>query len=737
MSFSICAIRVNAESSELIRKILEPGIYKLNDWLVFSDDGLPSLNSNCLEHNWFADNICIQTIVGMNGSGKSSLLDIIYRVVNNFGVMILTREEDISNKKKRESNDKMNEKYTSLDDIDDELIYPAYVGGVDADVYFVKDNNFGWINCSHDKIVWHYKDSFVNITTVSTQKQLQEISETFCYTIGINYAAQAYLSYDYRHENALGYLKNGVWMQDNRDVRWIDSVFHKNDGYHLPICLNPFRSHGVLNMEQELSLTYSRLCAIFDSVNKNIPIINGYTYFQTIYHFEPENTYKAYLNADYAYYQWSNSNSHAQRYFSDTFFTPANTLSNAVDPYKPKWNDKEEFIDGFKKLFNKDANETYAKRIIDNYNISFPEGDLPISTWWMLAYLVKKTFTIAANYPTYRKYKNISEIYFFDIELENNQELTGEIDALVDAINKDKSHITLKIRQTINFINDYAKEDMSNYTQDIRLTHTEDNLFVNDNQSIDVQNLIEAQEKLYPPVFKTAIAFKKKKDDGKEMVVSLEQMSSGERQQIFTFTTIAYHIINLLSIKDANRTKYRNINIVLDELEICFHPEFQRTLISNLLIFLQGLGLNKLCDINIILCTHSPFILSDMPKENILSLKEGKDAKKDNKFEKTLCANIYDLLQSKFFMNEYIGAFASKKLSQLIKDVNDVNDGDKLSKAKYLELQKRINRIGDDFIRIKLQAQIDERIGDRKDIEEQLRIARNRVLVLESKLKKK
>ena len=120
-----------------------------------------------------------------------------------------------------------------------------------------------------------------------------------------------------------------------------------------------------------------------------------------------------------------------------------------------------------------------------------------------------------------------------------------------------------------------------------------------------------------------------------------------------------------------------------------------------------------------------------------IDYKEGKDAKKDNKFEKTLCANIYDLLQSKFFMNEYIGAFASKKLSQLIKDVNDVNDGDKLSKAKYLELQKRINRIGDDFIRIKLQAQIDERIGDRKDIEEQLRIARNRVLVLESKLKKK
>jgi hypothetical protein len=178
-------------------------------------------------------------------------------------------------------------------------------------------------------------------------------------------------------------------------------------------------------------------------------------------------------------------------------------------------------------------------------------------------------------------------------------------------------------------------------------------------------NLAKLQMEMLPPPFKAVVAFTKvDKDGNKKGSVLLGQMSSGERQQIFTFATIAYHMFNLLSVSDNERIAYKNVNIVLDELEICFHPELQRSLVNNILIFLTGLKLNEVMAINIILSTHSPFILSDMPESNILMLEEGE--KKENK-DRCFGANIYDLLCNHFFMDEFIGEFALEKINEMVR----------------------------------------------------------------------
>ena len=36
-----------------------------------------------LPHDFFSDRICITAIVGQNGAGKSSLLDMMFRIINN------------------------------------------------------------------------------------------------------------------------------------------------------------------------------------------------------------------------------------------------------------------------------------------------------------------------------------------------------------------------------------------------------------------------------------------------------------------------------------------------------------------------------------------------------------------------------------------------------------------------------------------------------------------------------
>ena len=68
--------------------------------------------------------------------------------------------------------------------------------------------------------------------------------------------------------------------------------------------------------------------------------------------------------------------------------------------------------------------------------------------------------------------------------------------------------------------------------------------------------------------------------------------------------------------------------------------------------------------------THSPFVLSDIPKNNVLFLKDGKPAYPMQ--EDTFGANIHTLLHNGFFLsNVPIGAFAQKKINSLFEKLHD------------------------------------------------------------------
>ena len=64
---------------------------------------------------------------------------------------------------------------------------------------------------------------------------------------------------------------------------------------------------------------------------------------------------------------------------------------------------------------------------------------------------------------------------------------------------------------------------------------------------------------------------------------------------------------------------------MMDEAELYFHPEYQRKLIANMIDMVAACHINasKIRSVNLIIATHSPFVLSDIPKSRILYLQNG------------------------------------------------------------------------------------------------------------------
>lgn len=118
---------------------------------------------------------------------------------------------------------------------------------------------------------------------------------------------------------------------------------------------------------------------------------------------------------------------------------------------------------------------------------------------------------------------------------------------------------------------------------------------------------------------------------------------------------------------------YKYINFVLDEVELYYHPEWQRRYVKDLIDYIERINpknLSHIKGINIMILTHSPYILSDIPKANTLRLENG-DCYNKKDFTETFGANIHTLLANDFFMhNGFMGEMAKKKIEEVILKLN-------------------------------------------------------------------
>lgn len=484
----------------------------------------------------------------------------------------------------------------------------------------------------------------------------QKVADHFFYTFVSNYSMYAYNRQDFKDE----------YDADGKGC-WLEGIFHKNDGYQTPVVLTPYRESGNMDVNKEAKLSNERLVALllqdvgFKRLNEHLEV-------------------KSLLFSD-------NGKDYGVDYLNDECDT----------------NFKK---GGYNKLRN-----IIARYWKEKYNCQLKrEATLPLYDK-ALDYLASKTIKVAMKYGQYRSYfDKISSM-----EKWPKKKHKDAIKELIDDLAKDDSHITTKIRQTLCYLTRGAfKEEELTLTKAINKCKAS----LRSMESPLVEGMpvmLGKQEDTLPAPF---INVTIKLEETNKTVVTLDKLSSGERQQVFSIGSILYHLSNISSVhndRNLKRVEYKRVCVILEEIELYFHPELQRQFVRYLLDGLRQVRMENLAAVSVIIVTHSPFVLSDIPTTNILPLEEGEP--KDRPL-KSFGANLHDLLNSNFFMEEGAkGLFAEWVIEEILKALGiymKAEDKRTQSERRFIEnyprelLRRLIKAIDEPIIKRLLEEQYED-----------------------------
>lgn len=675
-----------------------------NDWQwqmnsqedVYLNELYRSSTDNKLPEKFILSVCCV---VGKNGSGKSTLFDLMFRIVNNFAYFLLEK------KLEEEKGEENPQKGRDL----------AEANGFDASLFFETDGNLGFIRYNYGKLQYNYFDANYNSLVSEmfdgdiSNKRMHDILNDFFYTICTNYSIHSFIEDDY---DTKGILEQENNWRVNGD--WIRGVLHKNDGYLTPIVIVPYRyEDGKIDVVNEETLAIQRLSVLAVLLwSQKKYLLDEYKPVAIEYVFDKESTH----------------------YYSSKY-------KEVLDKKLPLNNNNNQDYSQIYSLIN-DAWKSYLEekkwyKYKKEDNVDFRKS--------VLNYLCYKTAKICTTYRSYGVklgIRAVTEDEKGKYEVEDGtlvaETTKDNVEKLVKELANDTphTHITLKLHQCLAFLKrGYYKTDRGYFfdipdTVDLIGYHKEEiDKFIKDNLEIDnkkqkipkkrFETYDEVFLKMPPSIFKWEVKLTHKR---KRESLSLKGMSSGEKQMLQSASYLLYHIKNIEKITvDKYRTPYHHVNIVMDEAELYYHPEFQRQLIANMVDMLAACHFNGniIRSVNIMIATHSPFVLSDIPNSRTLYLKDGAPEKR---VQQTFAANYHELLYNQFFINNTMGEVGIKAIQDLMYYYKGegVFNGEQIKRYNKRKDYFRfiVDMIGDNYLRNSLKVMLDEIEAKMKSYEE-------------------
>jgi len=167
-------------------------------------------------------------------------------------------------------------------------------------------------------------------------------------------------------------------------------------------------------------------------------------------------------------------------------------------------------------------------------------------------------------------------------------------------------------------------------------------------------------------------------------------ISSGQKAYLNLFSSI---------YDELKYTRQENLLLCIDEGDLYLHPKWQIEFFDKLLNVLPTIYVGR---IQLVLTSHSPFLLSDLPKQNITILDRGFNNSTIDGIRlktNTFGGNLYDLYSEPFFLgNKRTSDFAYDKIKILIESA----ESKLLSSTEKKELLKLSDLVGDEIIQFRI-----------------------------------
>lgn len=664
----------NNENAIYHAKMMQKSLYGREDWLYINDgfsisgDVENGFNVAIQEDAFDSEfllyspehgvKVSISAIVGQNGIDKSTIIDMILRTLNNLSAAILGETFNYSSAQHLHYIEHV---YASVAVYLDHEVKILTVKGRNVSISTIDEND----HCDTAKILKEPFDGEVDEPLKYQKGKHAYLSEWF-YTIVSNYSLYAYNYRDYDSERTsvakLKRLYGDIEHLKQEDCFWLKGVFHKNDGYQTPVVVHPMREEGYINASKENMLGKNNLVnlAFYEVLETNVEgktihefplriINNTYEVVGFTFKYKDENEYEGFEELYLGKLLSANKNKDEKEYLKQRFVS-------MINPICKFW--------------------AKQMRLILNENVeSLP--NLKRQAWEYVAY---KTLKIIQTYKPYeRDWK----------WLIGNCYQENQIERYIHDLLGDQTHRTKKLRQQLAFLVFLGTEGYYAIQADVVLANDID-VFIKENEgkffyesekkrNKPTTNFKFQKEDLLPPPIADVTLMIVKREDKKTFesnpksvgLIPFTGLSSGERQIAYTLGNVLYHLVNLnstlhdVSIEKEHLSflKYHHVCMLMDEVELYYHPDLQRKFVKLLLDSITSVPLDNIYDINITLVTHSPFVLSDIPQSNILCLQKGESESRQGQ---TFGANIVDLLNESFFLQGTIGDIAQSCINEVV-----------------------------------------------------------------------
>lgn len=664
----------------------------------------------------------ISAVVGPNGSGKSSAMELMIRILNNLSV---AAKGEKKNNMASEHLFFIEDVYGSIVALENESYIHIQVMGRS-----VKIANYQWDESNHCYVCGQLQELLTDEDRENRFRPIEgnnlgkEQLDNLFYTAIFNYSMYAFNYKDYYEERTI----EERWEEDSankktlyegeytQDRNWLKGLFHKNDGYQTPIVLNPMRDNGIIDVPKENNLSAERVRNMLFYKNDSKQGHGGQPFF-------PFRMVNDHLEVVALRIKPIENPKFGRDNVIKTLNYEGTPLGNNFDKMRRvicrKWSsimcmayeedteheklawdyvvyktlkiiktyDKFEELEKDFVFFETIDEKKLAERL---HELLLDDSHVTLKLRQALNFLKYHVFR-----EHYEEYISLHDAYK---RYSDQMNIFRQMDMKVDAGT---------MRLTVKVPRGYTEKDLPHLYIDsgvLTISNPDNNkrpipLIYVDNEGHLISRYPSEQEIMPPPIFDmTLMLIERAKINSRGLfkqkdLFPISGLSSGERQITGAVSNFAYHLANIDSVwedkniavlfkglkavgADKKRVffRYKYVNVVFDEVELYFHPDLQRRFVKHFLDVLHNLGLKYIEGVNIILVTHSPFVLSDLPRTNVLALGDERE-----EVTETYCANIHELLGNNFFMKYSVGDLAKDQVEEILGLYNDfVESKDKL-----------------------------------------------------------